>query len=49
VILFLHRDYQKEETACHVAKNREGRLGTVHLLFRPEFVAFDQALRQEAD
>jgi len=43
VILLLHRAYQDEETACFVAKNRDGRLGTVNLLFRYEYVAFDEA------
>lgn len=46
VILLLHRGYHDEETGCHVAKNRDGRLGQVHLLFRQEYVAFDEAAAQ---
>ncbi len=41
IILFLHRQYREEETTCTVAKNRDGRLTDIPLLFRPEFVAFD--------
>lgn len=43
VILLLHRKYRDEETSCIVAKNRDGRLGEVSLLFRHEFVAFDES------
>lgn len=43
VILLLHRGYHEEETACNIAKNRDGRLGTANLLFRHEYVAFDEA------
>lgn len=46
VILLLHRGYHDAETTCHVAKNRDGRLGNVHLLFRSEFVAFDESAHQ---
>ncbi len=46
VILLLHRGYHDEATACIVAKNRDGRLGTVDLLFRHEWVAFDEASTQ---
>lgn len=47
VILLLHRAYHEDTTTCTVAKNRDGRLGTVHLLFRHEYVAFDQAATVE--
>ena len=47
VILFLHRDYRAEATDCLVAKNRDGRLGTIKLLFRADYVAFDEAPEQE--
>lgn len=47
VILLLHRDYHAEETTCHIAKNRDGRVGKVQLLFRSTFVAFDEATTQE--
>jgi replicative DNA helicase len=47
VILLLHRQYHEEHTTCAVAKNRDGRLGTVNLLFRSDFVAFDEAAIQE--
>lgn len=46
VILLLHRQYHEEATTCTVAKNRDGRVGTVHLLFRSDFVAFDEASQQ---
>jgi hypothetical protein len=46
VILLLHRQYHESETQCNVAKNRDGRLGIVSLLFRSEFVAFDEAADQ---
>lgn len=42
VVLLLHREPMKPETECIVAKNRDGRQGTVHLMFRHEFVAFDE-------
>lgn len=42
VILLLHRQYHEEDTECHVAKNRDGRLGCVRLNFRPEYVSFDE-------
>jgi replicative DNA helicase len=47
IILLLHRSYHEESTTCNVAKNRDGRLGTVSLLFRSEFVAFDEATHQD--
>jgi replicative DNA helicase len=49
VILLLHRKYHEAETSCTVAKNRDGRIGVVHLLFRPEFVAFDEAALQHEE
>ena len=49
VILLLHRQYSDENTICTVAKNRDGRLGTVNLLFRSDFVAFDEAELQRED
>lgn len=49
VILLLHRQYHESETSCNVAKNRDGRLGTVSLLFRSDFVAFDEAAQQEEE
>jgi replicative DNA helicase len=42
IVLFLHREFDKAETEVIVAKNRDGRTGTAHLLFRPEYVAFDE-------
>lgn len=47
IILLLHRPYKDARTTCQIAKNRDGRLGTVHLLFRSELVAFDEAATQE--
>jgi KaiC/GvpD/RAD55 family RecA-like ATPase len=49
VILLLHRDYREEATTCYVAKNRDGRLGTVPLVFRHEYVAFEEAERKAED
>jgi hypothetical protein len=46
VILLLHRQYHEQDTQCIVAKNRDGRLGTVQLNFRSEYVAFDEAAAQ---
>jgi len=43
IVLLLHREPGKTETECTVAKNRDGRTGTVMLTFRPEFVAFEEA------
>ncbi len=42
VILLLHRQYQDADTQCLIAKNRDGRIGSVRLLFRDEYVAFDE-------
>lgn len=47
IILLLHRNYHEEATDCIVAKNRDGRIGTVQLTFRSEFVAFDEVAAQE--
>ncbi len=41
IVLFLHRGFQEEETELIVAKNRDGRVGTTTLRFRPECVAFE--------
>jgi len=49
VILLLHRQYHDANTTCTIAKNRDGRLGTVNLLFRSDFVAFDEAALQAED
>lgn len=43
VVMLLHRAPMEHETECIVAKNRDGRTGTAHLLFQHEFVAFDEA------
>lgn len=48
VILLLHRGYHEQETQCSVAKNRDGRLGMVNLLFRHEYVSFDEATEHQA-
>lgn len=42
IVLLLHRPKGRLETACEVAKNRDGRTGTVMLTFRPEYVSFDE-------
>ena len=43
VILLLHRKYHEQATTCYVAKNRDGRLGDVALVFRHEYVSFKEA------
>jgi len=49
VVMFLYRENeQTEETECIIAKQRDGAKGTVHLRFRPEFVAFEQAQQPSA-
>jgi replicative DNA helicase len=42
IVLFLHRPKGQTETECLVAKNRDGRTGSMTLLFRPDYVAFDE-------
>jgi hypothetical protein len=42
IVLILHREFGADHAECKVAKNRDGRVGIVRLLFRAEFVAFDQ-------
>lgn len=42
IVLFLHREFDQAETEVIVAKNRDGRTGSAKLLFRPEYVAFDE-------
>jgi replicative DNA helicase len=42
VVLLLHRLPMQAETECIVAKNRDGRQGIVSLMFRHEFVTFDE-------
>ena len=49
VVLLLHREPMKPETDCIVAKNRDGRVGRAHLMFRHEFVAFDEATERRDD
>jgi hypothetical protein len=43
VVLLLHREFDAREAVCEVAKNRDGRVGPVSLVFRAEWVAFDEA------
>lgn len=43
IVLLLHREFGKAETECLVAKNRDGRTGLVKLLFKAEFVAFEES------
>jgi replicative DNA helicase len=47
VVLFLHREPHEAETDLIVAKNRDGRVGIVPLLFQAESVAFDPAPARE--
>jgi replicative DNA helicase len=42
IVLLLHRPFGADHAECKVAKNRDGRVGIVRLLFRQEFVAFDE-------
>lgn len=41
VIVLMHRGFEAEDTEIAVAKNRNGRLGVVHVLFRSEFLRFE--------
>jgi hypothetical protein len=43
IVLLLHREFDSLDAQCIVAKNRDGRVGTVALKFKPESVAFEQA------
>ncbi len=45
IVLLLHRERDASETECLVAKNRDGRRGIVTLLFRSEWVGFDERVR----
>lgn len=47
VVLLLYRHTDTPETECIVAKNRDGRTGTVMLTFRPEYVAFDEVSERQ--
>lgn len=42
IILLLHRKFEAQECACIVAKNRDGWEGRVQLVFRKEYVAFEE-------
>jgi len=42
IVLLLHRQFGSDHAECKVAKNRDGRVGIVRLIFRAEFVAFDE-------
>jgi hypothetical protein len=42
VVLFLHREFAASPTECRIAKNRDGRVGTVHLEFLATYVAFKE-------
>ena len=47
IVLLLHLEKDARETECLVAKNRDGRTGTVSLLFRPDWVGFDESTRDD--
>jgi len=40
IVIFLHRAMLARETECIVAKNRDGAVGIVEMLFTPEIVSF---------
>jgi len=42
VVLLLHREFDKAETECIVAKSRDASVGICKLRFTAEYVAFDQ-------
>ena len=42
IVLLLHRKPRQPETKCIIAKNRDGREATVKLMFRADYVAFDE-------
>jgi replicative DNA helicase len=43
-VILLHRAWQAADCTVAVVKNRDGRVGEVHLQFIPESVAFDDQL-----
>lgn len=47
VILLLHREPMKPATDCIIAKNREGSVGVVSLMFQPETVHFYEPTARE--
>lgn len=47
IILLLAREFDSLDAQCIVAKNRDGRVGTVHLKFKTESIAFEQAPNQD--
>lgn len=49
IVLLMHRDKDGAETECMVAKNRDGRTGVVHLVFRPQWVGFDELATEDED
>jgi hypothetical protein len=49
IVLLLHRSFGDDHAECKVAKNRDGRVGIVRLLFRADFVAFDEPTERVSD
>ena len=47
IILLLHRAFEATKTECVLAKNRDGRVGDVELLFRPDWVSFDEVAQRD--
>ena len=46
IVLLLHREFNAAAAVCAVAKNRDGSVGSVPLLFRPDWVAFEEAAQR---
>jgi replicative DNA helicase len=47
VVLLLHKpDETQDRVVCRVAKARSGALGTVDLIFRPQYVTFDELAKE---
>lgn len=49
IILLLHRQRGSLVATCFVEKNRDGRIGRVNLIFRGEYVAFEQDPDQQRE
>ena len=43
IVIFLHRKFEDDDLEMIVSKNRNGRVGTIRLKFRSEFVSFEAA------
>ena len=47
VVILLHRERGATDTQCVIGKNRDGETGSCRLIFRSEWVAFDELATEE--